>query len=177
MIVPLFFNISIHHPVFKWSGRQDQVLRCLNILLYDFKQMYALQTNGNAKTCLWLFFFPVKTNHFRLGKNRKITLYLFPVTVTHESEDSFAHQWLLSQVQELWARMCTHSPMSSLCPKAKFYDQYWCKSTSYVAIGWIKLCHYIFLHRTRYLQTFIRLWYCLAAPLDLLIQGYSLLTE
>lgn len=111
------------------------------------------------------FFFPVKTNHFRLGKNRKITLYLFPVTVTHELEDSFAHQWLLSQVQELWARMCTHSPMRSLCPKAKFYDQYWCTSASYVAIGWIKLCHYIFLHRTRYLQTFIRLWYCLAAPL------------
>lgn len=42
-------------------------------------------------------FFPVKINHFRVGKNRQITLHsdtylnLCPVTVTHESADRILH--------------------------------------------------------------------------------------
>lgn len=37
------------------------------------------------------FFFPVKIYHFGLGKNRKIPLYLCPVTVTREAEDRGLH--------------------------------------------------------------------------------------
>lgn len=70
-----------------------------------------------------------------------------------------------------------HSPVHSVCCKAKFYDHYCRKSASYVTNGWIKLCHYLFLRRISYLQNFIRLCHCLAVLLDLLMQGYLLLTE
>lgn len=91
-----FISLAFQYLIQFSSEELDRIKLWDAWIFYYFFQMYTFQTNGNAKTCLWLFF-PLKINHFRVGKTRKITLYsdtylhLCPVTVTCESEVRILH--------------------------------------------------------------------------------------
>lgn len=106
----------------------------------------------------------VKISHFGAGKNRKITLHL-------KTAPMFSHTWIF------WL----YFVQAFVSPSDKSLDKYvyppcilsvsrpilpsLLMEISYVKNGWIRPCHYLFLHGVRYLPNLMRLLRCLAFPL------------